>query len=57
MPIFTFSTKTTRPADTDSIKKAKELCAKKGLNFSALVVRLIGEWLVEQESDDGKAKQ
>jgi len=53
MPIYTFSTKTTRPADTAAVVKAKELCAKNGLNFSALVTKLLTNWVEEQEKDNG----
>lgn len=43
MPVFTFSTKTKKPQDTDEVEELKDYCDKKGLNFSALVVGLIKE--------------
>ena len=57
MPIFTFSTKNTRPADTEAIREAKKLCARNGLNFSALVVRLVQDWLIQQENNDAKPER
>ena len=43
MAIFTFSTKTKRPQDTELIERIKEDCENKGMNFSGLVVKLLKE--------------
>ena len=48
MAIFTFSTKGTRPQDTETIERIKETCANKGLNFSALVLKQLEAWEKEQ---------
>lgn len=51
MAIFTFSTKTTRPADAELVKRVKEDCEKANQNFSALVVDLL------RQHDKSKAKK
>ena len=43
MPVFTFSTKNKKPQDTQEVEELKEYCETKGLNFSAIVVKLIKE--------------
>ena len=53
MAIFTFSTKTRKPEDEKTVLAAKEVCDKKCLNFSALVVELLAKWTEAQNS--GKA--
>ena len=44
MAIYTFSTKATRPTDTEVVERIKEKCLNQGLNFSALVVTLLKDW-------------
>jgi len=44
MPVHTFSTKSSRPVDTDAINRVKQHCEANCLNFSAIVVNLIKEW-------------
>lgn len=56
MAIFTFSTKTTRPGDTSIIHRVKKQCDVRGINFSALVVRLIIEWEANNDSDNRAAE-
>ena len=51
MPIFTFSTKGSRPQDTESIERIKADCQKRGINFSALVLRLLKEWEHDRSSE------
>lgn len=55
MSVFTFSTKATRPADTHCIERVKAVCDERGMNFSALVVKLIKQW--EAEQNEQRAKQ
>jgi hypothetical protein len=43
MPIFTFSTKTKKPQDTTEVEELKDYCDKRGLNFSAFMIKLIKE--------------
>lgn len=54
MAIFTFSTKQTKPSDTQLIKRIKEHCEKNGLNFSTLVVKLLREWEEANVKSSGK---
>lgn len=44
MPIYTFSTKPTKPSDTQLVEEIKETCSDQGMNFSGLVVKLLREW-------------
>ncbi len=53
MAVFTFSTKGSRPVDTETINRIKKDCDTGGMNFSALVVRLILEW---EETNGRSAK-
>lgn len=45
MAVFTFSTKTKKPEDTRVIEELKQHCEETGQNFSALVVKLIKEYV------------
>jgi hypothetical protein len=47
MAVFTFSTRQTKPTDTQLVKRVKEHCDKKGLNFSKLVIQLLAKWEAE----------
>lgn len=53
MAIFTFSTKGSRPQDTETIERIKLDCANRGLNFSALILRQLAEW---EEENVGRNK-
>jgi len=44
MPVFTFSTRGTKPQDTETIKRVKAICDKRRINFSGLVLDLLIEW-------------
>ena len=44
MPNFSFSTKPTKPSDTNTVEEVKEYCEDHGINFSHLVVKLLKEW-------------
>lgn len=44
MAVHTFSTKKTKPTEVEAIERIKQHCEDKGMNFSALVVRLLIEW-------------
>jgi len=52
MAIFTFSTKGSKPQDTETIERIKTLCANKGLNFSALVLKQLEAWEAKQGAAD-----
>jgi len=47
MPIFTFSTRETKPEDTKLIKELKEHCERNSLNFSSVVVNQLKEHMKE----------
>lgn len=49
MAIFTFSTKGSKPGDTEVVHRAKEFCAQHNMNFSAVVVDLLRQWEKEQK--------
>lgn len=44
MAIHSFSTKKTNPTEVEAVDRIKQYCEHKGLNFSALVIRLLIEW-------------
>lgn len=44
MAVYTFSTRPTRPVDSEAIQRVKDHCDSQGLNFSALVVSLLKKW-------------
>lgn len=44
MAVFTFSTKGTKPQDTEMIQRIKTHCEDHGLNFSGVVLKLLKEW-------------
>jgi hypothetical protein len=48
MAVFTFSTKGSKPADTAIIEEVKQHCEDRGINFSALVVKLLILWHKEE---------
>lgn len=50
MAIYTFSTKGSRPQDTETIERIKTDCANRGINFSALLLRLLKEWEDDRSS-------
>lgn len=41
MAVFTFSTKDSKPEDTELVQAIKEQCEKEHKNFSAIVVDLL----------------
>ncbi len=51
MAVFTFSTKGSKPTDTEAVERIKQHCDDTGQNFSALVVKLLKEW--DQDNGDG----
>lgn len=53
MAIFTFSTKGSRPQDTETIERIKLDCANRGLNFSALILRQLAKW---EEENVGRSQ-
>lgn len=53
MSVFTFSTKSTKPADEEVVLKVKQHCDRNNLNFSAVVVALLREHA--KELTDGKS--
>ncbi len=44
MAVHSFSTKETNKLEVEAVERIKKYCEHKGLNFSALVVRLLLEW-------------
>lgn len=44
MAVYTFSSKTKRPEDTEAVEKLKAFCEQRNLNFSAVVINLIKEF-------------
>jgi hypothetical protein len=53
MAIFTFSTKDKhKPTDKEDVRRIKDYCKDRGINFSALVIRLLREWESENVGRD-----
>ena len=50
MAIYSFSTSTKRPTEDVVVKEIKELCEKRGLNFSHIVVAQLTKWLEERKA-------
>jgi len=50
MAIFTFSTKGSKPQDTETIERIKLDCANRGINFSAVILKLLKEWEDDRSS-------
>lgn len=44
MAVYTFSSKTKRPEDTEAVEKLKDFCEQRNLNFSAVIINLIKEF-------------
>lgn len=44
MPVFTFSSKTKKPEDTEAVEKAKRYCEEHNLNFSAIMIAKVKEF-------------
>ena len=51
MAIYTFSTKQKKPEDDETVKKVKEYCSERSLNFSGLVVSLLRKYKKENIDD------
>ena len=47
MAVYSFSTPTKNELDTLEVEKVKQYCEDNGINFSALVVKLIKEYAEE----------
>lgn len=54
MAIFTFSTKGTKPQDTETVERVKEACDSKNMNFSGLIITLLKKWEADNESRRNK---
>jgi len=52
MAVYTFSTKGSKPSDTEVVEELKALCSTRRLNFSAVIVDLIRAHV--KEVQDGK---
>ena len=48
MAIFSFSTRSTKPHDTETVDSVKKHCDKHNICFSALVVTLLREYLAKE---------
>lgn len=44
MAVHSFSTRETNQQEVEAVERIRKHCELKGLNFSALVVRLLIEW-------------
>jgi hypothetical protein len=51
MAIFTFSTKGSKPRDTEDVERIKKYCSDRGINFSHIVLTKLKEWENEQRSN------
>lgn len=52
MAIYSFSTSVKRPSEDKAIQEIKNLCERKGLNFSRIVVQQLQRWI--EERNDGQ---
>lgn len=50
--IYSFSTSVKRPSEDKAIQEIKDLCERKGLNFSRIVVQQLQRWI--EERNDGQ---
>ena len=50
MPVFTFSTRGKKPQDTELIERVKDMCDKRNMNFSGLVITLLKKWEKDNDS-------
>jgi len=51
MAVFTFSTKGSKPTDTEAVEEIKQHCVDNGLNFSHLMLQLALQWHKENLRD------
>lgn len=51
MAIFTFSTKSSRPGDTEIVQRIKIACIENHMNFSGLIVDLLRKYEIEQAKE------
>lgn len=54
MAVFTFSTPNKRPKDEEVVRRVKEHCERKHLNFSGIVIELLKQY--EEEVIDGNVR-
>lgn len=57
MPVYTFSTPEKRPDQQQVVDKVKEHCFNKGMNFSAVVVKLIEQYHEQEIANAGRSKE
>ena len=53
MTVFTFSTPDKRPMDENDVKRLKEYCRVRHINFSGVVIDLIHAHLKELDKKNG----
>lgn len=51
MPVYSFSTKTKKPQDTEVVEELKKHCDKHGKNFSAVIISKVKEYMDEQRTE------
>lgn len=49
MSIYTFSTRSKKPVDTELVERAKKHCDDNGLNFSAFIIQLLRQWEIDHD--------
>lgn len=47
MAVHSFSTKTKRPTDEETVKAVRHYCDQRNLNFSGLVIQLLKQYEAE----------
>ncbi len=50
MAIYSFSTSVKRPQEDQVIQEIKDLCERRGMNFSHIVVKQMQRWLEEHRN-------
>jgi len=54
MPVYTFSTRTKRPEDTELVEDIKLKCDREGKNFSALIINLLRDYYAPVKVQNSK---
>jgi len=55
MPVYTFSTRTKRPKDTELVEDIKLKCDNEGKNFSALIINLLRDYHATAKVQNSKS--
>ncbi len=54
MSVYSFSTKDSKPTDTEVVERTKRYCKENGVIFGTIVVKALAKWW---ESKDAKDEQ